>query len=371
MNTRRAFVNAVIAISMLLVLTRVQAQQDSATLYTPTGSYEIGVTSRQWVDESREEIYTADPNDHKGVTVWIWYPADVETGSEPAPYIEDPDQFWVLGAFAGDLGLTRSELGDYLLGMHLSAYQDAPIAEAQDKYPVVVYFDPLAGLPVNQGAQVQDLTSHGYIVVSILHGYGFDVAFGDQLIVGDAGFDYSFVGWMDNALPDVSFVIDQLEVLNREEQFAGRLDLGNIGLSGYSLGGSVAVMATAQDARIKATISQDGLPPLFDFGSITQPYLIFQSSEGDFEHAFEQFSGPTYLVATNQLLHISFSDMIIWPSKLDLPEDILDGVRGTQIINAYVIAFFDQYLKEEEQALLQGQSEDFPEVTLQSRNIDS
>jgi hypothetical protein len=53
-----------------------------------------------------------------------------------------------------------------------------------------------------------------------------------------------------------------------------------------------------------------------------------------------------------------------------LPDEITDGACGTQIINAYVIAFFDQYLKGEEQALLQGPSDDYSEVVIQSRNLD-
>jgi hypothetical protein len=59
----------------------VTAQPDNP-LPTPTGPYQVGVTSRQWVDTSRGEIYTADPDDNKVVTVWIWYPADVEEGAE-------------------------------------------------------------------------------------------------------------------------------------------------------------------------------------------------------------------------------------------------------------------------------------------------
>jgi dienelactone hydrolase len=345
----------------------VTAQPDNP-LPTPTGPHQVGVTSRQWVDTSRGEIYTADPDDNKVVTVWIWYPADVEEGAEPAPYIENPDSFWAVGDMAGNLGTTRAEVTDYITTLHVSAYQDAPVAAATAQYPVIVYFDPLSGLPINQGVQVQDLASHGYVVVSILHAYGFDVYFADQLYVGDAKFSYSFVEWMANALPDVSFTVDQLEILNSEEQFAQRLDLENIGLSGYSLGGSIVAMATAEDERIKATISQDGLPPSFDYSRIKQPYMLFQAEE-DFADEFTQFGGPTYLVASDHLVHTSFGDYFFWPHHLDLPAEIVDGARGTQIIDAYVIAFFDRYLKGEEAPLLDGPSPDYPEVEIEARNM--
>jgi hypothetical protein len=37
-------------------------------------------------------------------------------------------------------------------------------------------------------------------------------------------------------------------------------------------------------------------------------------------------------------------------------------------VNAYGLATFDQYLKGEDQALLQGPSDDFPEVVIESHN---
>jgi hypothetical protein len=360
------------AVSALLLLggaiaLPVTAQGDNQ-IPTPTGSYQVGVTSRQWVDTSRGEIYTADPDDHHVVTVWIWYPADVEEGAKPAPYLENPGSYWAIGDLAKRLGTTRPAVMDYVSTLHVSAYQDAPLAAAEARYPVVVYFDPLSGLPINQGVQVQDLASHGYIVVSILHAYGFNIQFGDQLYIGDAKFSYSFVDWMENALPDVSFTIDQLADLNADEQFAERLDLEHIGLSGYSLGGNIAAMATAEDERIKATISQDGLPPSFDYSRIEQPYLLFQAEE-DFADEFTQFGGPTFLVASDHLLHMSFGDAIFWPNHLDMSAGIVDAERGTQIIDAYVIAFFDRYLKGESTPLLDGPSPDYPEVDFEMRNI--
>ena len=349
------------------VVPLVTAQVDNR-LPAPTGPYQVGVTSRQWVDMSRGEIYTADPDDHHVVTVWIWYPADVEEGAEPAPYLESANGYWAIGDLARRLGTPRPAILDYIATLHVSAYEDAPVAAAEAQYPVVVYFDPLSGLPINQGAQVQDLASQGYIVVSILHAYGFNVRFGDQLYIGDAKFSYSFVDWMENALPDVSFTIDRLANFNADEQFADRLDLEHIGLSGYSLGGNIAAMATAEDERIKAAISQDGLPVSFDFSRIQQPYLLFQA-EDDFADEFVQFGGPTYLVASERLLHVSFSDAIFWPNHLDMSAGIVDGVRGTQIIDAYVIAFFDRYLKGESTPLLDGPSPDYPEVDFEMRNI--
>ena len=44
-------------------------------------------------------------------------------------------------------------------------------------------------------------------------------------------------------------------------------------------------------------------------------------------------------------------------------------MRGLTILNAYIVAFFDRYLKGEEQPLLQGPSADYPEVEIQANDM--
>jgi hypothetical protein len=147
------------------------------------------------------------------------------------------------------------------------------------------------------------------------------VRFGDQLYVGDAGFDYSFAEWMANALPDVPFTVDQLEILNAEGQFAQRLDLENIGLSGYSLGGGIVAMATAEDDRIKATISQDGCHHRLT-DRIEQP-MLFQAETTSRTSLRNSVGQPTW--SRRIICFISFSDSAFWPNNLDMPAEIVDG----------------------------------------------
>ncbi|MBU5443627.1 hypothetical protein [Paenibacillus sp. MSJ-34] len=44
----------------------------------PTGSYAVGTISLHLTDESRDETFSADPNDKRELMVNVWYPADRE-----------------------------------------------------------------------------------------------------------------------------------------------------------------------------------------------------------------------------------------------------------------------------------------------------
>lgn len=69
----------------------------------------------------------------------------------------------------------------------------------------------------------------------------------------------------------------------------------------------------------------------------------------------------TYYLTVDNFFHQSFTDISLISPKLFArgmtPEHNVDITRS------YALAFFDRYLKGEEQSLLQGASAQFPEVT--------
>ena len=50
---------------------------------SPPGRTPVGVRSEYWVDSSRAETFTADPDDYRRLLVEVWYPADPGQGREP------------------------------------------------------------------------------------------------------------------------------------------------------------------------------------------------------------------------------------------------------------------------------------------------
>jgi hypothetical protein len=41
----------------------------------PTGQYPIGTLTYHWIDTTRSEVFTADPQVRRQLLVQIWYPA--------------------------------------------------------------------------------------------------------------------------------------------------------------------------------------------------------------------------------------------------------------------------------------------------------
>ena len=145
---------------------------------------------------------------------------------------------------------------------------------------------------------------------------------------------------------------------------SGRLDLERIGVLGQSLGGLNVMKAAALDSRIRAGVNEDwpgGGSPV-----VEQPFL-FMGTSGSYRSA----TGPAYHFRATGFHHSDYSDVVCWP-EWNVPGYPVndDCLRTTQIVNAYILAFFDEYLKGEEQPLLDGPSDEYPEVEIQSRNTE-
>ncbi|MEO6608175.1 MAG: hypothetical protein ABIN69_06870 [Aestuariivirga sp.] len=87
-----ATIGSVLAIGLSLVFPVFEFPQ-------PTGPYAIGTLVYDWVDESRPEILTSNPNDHREVMVQIWYPAKTGSPRPKMPYLQNADIVINLNSF--------------------------------------------------------------------------------------------------------------------------------------------------------------------------------------------------------------------------------------------------------------------------------
>src|SRR5690606_39011641 len=102
-------------------------------------------------------IYTSDPNDKRHLKVQVWYPAKHVPNSQAAPYVADLDEF------------TDPKTYEPYLHVKTHAVADAPVARAGKPFPVLVYNHGGGWSRFSATFQMEELASHGYVVMSVDH----------------------------------------------------------------------------------------------------------------------------------------------------------------------------------------------------------
>jgi predicted dienelactone hydrolase len=370
-----------ILLSVLPLFTLAQDGDATTVLPMPSGPYRIGTLSRYWIDEARTERFTANPDDKRELMVQFWYPAEVEEGATPAPYLPNSDlvvtQFNTI--FNNLRGANIALSPEKFASLQSHAFLDVPIANDQTTYPILVVSHGLAAVPAFLSTQIEELASHGYIVAAINHTYlSTATVFPDGRVVTMDPLAYGnalFTTWAEDAV----FVLDQLEAMNTNDPegiFNGRLNMDQVGALGFSFGGTTATLACWMDSRFRAGVNEDG-PVVGEVltAGLDQPFMFMHAEgyTGANEYTYGRLRGPAYdVVFSNGFLHGNFSDAPLWPDNEPLiaASEIgaMDGLRSAQLTNAYVLAFFDRYLKGEDEPLLDGLSSEYPEATIRSRN---
>jgi hypothetical protein len=84
---------------------------------------------------------------------------------------------------------------------------------------------------------------------------------------------------------------------------------------------------------------------------------------------YNHLPGDGYYVEIPGMFHVNFTDLPYWsPVMSQLGQSgPINAQRGFDIVNAYSVAFFDQELKGQPSSLLNGPSQQYPEVILEMR----
>jgi predicted dienelactone hydrolase len=362
----------------------------------PTGPYSVGTTVLYLEDPNRAETYGDDPEAQREIAVQIWYPMETVQGTLNwgyAPVILTAGQY--ADIFAQEFGLPPLMMSHVGLLQSHSYLRDAPqlVADDESTYPVIIGSHGWRGFRALHTSQFEALASHGYIAVGIDHTYG---AMSTVLQDGRA------VPYDPNALPDgipddeynangarlqdvfegdIALVVAELERLNTDlggvgdGGLRGRLDLERIGLFGHSTGGGAVVQFCQSDERCKAGMGMDPwveplTPDQIEEG-VSQPFLFMRSepwltndNAALFDQLYDASDGETYNLAIAGTLHRDFTMQGILSPLLQVIgfTGKLDPVRTLDIVNAYMVDFFDHALKDAPAPLLEGTVPDYPEV---------
>jgi hypothetical protein len=179
---------------------------------------------------------------------------------------------------------------------------------------------------------------------------------------------------------DQAFVLNQLEMLNEgaaTERFSGRLDVDHVGTFGDSWGAWATMVASLRDSRFKAAVpcmSHSSIPSVVRDAGLDLPIMFLDPEREKSIQAMGIMRGPAYRVTLNGVTSVSVGDFALWPGISDTPRmlaalDDVEPVRAMEIVNTYMLAFFDRYLRDEEAPLLDSPSPEYPEVEIEIHNI--
>ncbi|MBV9381394.1 MAG: lipase, partial [Streptosporangiaceae bacterium] len=348
--------------------------------------YRIGVVSLHLTDRSRTDPWVPG-HEVRQLMISIWYPAR-DTGRYPlAPWLEPAAAAHFERRQGVAPGLVRLPVTDGHVG--------APVDRRCGGRPVVL-FSPADRLDRSiDTAIVEDLASHGYIVVTIDHTHDSgEVEFPDGHVeVSTLPPDSERVNTEATAVrvADTRFVLGQLTELNAGRDpgaghrplprgLAGALNLSEVGMFGFSMGGATAAGAMFSDAGIKAGIDLDGTiyGPVASKG-LDRPFLLISSQDNgrNVDHTWASFwahlRGWRLDLRLRGAEHLAFSDAVslypqaapylhLAPAQLAKLVGTISGTRAIAIERAYVRAFFDLQLRHRDTGLLGRPSPAYPEI---------
>ncbi len=238
--------------------------------YPISGPHPVGTREIHLVDPDRVELYGEDPTAPRELMVQVWYPAAPEKSDRRASWM--PGIQSAAPAIAEKLDLPSFTL-DHLKYVNANAFWEAPFLISEEPYPLLIFSHGWEGFKEQNIYQVEELASHGYVVVGINHTYGAihtlfpdgrQVAVNHDALpdgVSDQEYDRASDILSHQWSEDIDLVLDVLTELNqsKEQEWipAGSLDLDKVGVFGHSTGGGAAVRFCLTDVRCQALLGMD------------------------------------------------------------------------------------------------------------------
>jgi dienelactone hydrolase len=355
---------------------RTPAARFITPLLKPTGPYGVGEFSRLLTDPAR---FDAARGTNLQFMVTCWYPAPPQGGRVPAPYVggllaSNLDYFPYVSRF-----LPRSRVASF--AAHASV--GAPLATNLSLWPVVLYPGNVNFHRRDNLMFVEELASHGFVVVGLDHRDTPGQVFPDGTLVLGEGFkpssDAMFEPERCEYLADAQFVLDQLaQWQSTDSLLAGHLDLAHVGAFGFGFGGSTAANLANADARCHAAADMEG--HVFGDALVTngcaKPFLLVRSDSADPEYdgdnrleVFQRSQTAAYYLKFAGTANMSFSDQgfLLDVAALNAwfgTTATTDGLRVHDLTRSALVSFFKRHLKGEEDGVLDGFFNNCPDVSL-------
>ena len=366
-----------------------------------TGQHLIGTKRMVWIDSTRTNWFLDGYGPYRQLMAQIWYPADASallSSVKKSKYIDNKK------ALTYTIELQGYKIPEILTNqigsIKCNSWEDAsPVSNK--KFPILIFSHGHGGLRTQNTNQVEELVSHGYIVIAVDHTYdaGFvefpdgNIAYsltskpeGERLNETPETF-YTRFGYR---VDDIDFVINKIDSFDEYDlNISSIMDKNNIGIFGHSFGCLTSVYATYFNDRIKSCFGLDGwFEPLHDslvFKNINKPIMhLGQNNKGD-----EQFWNDINFVKMNNFIksnsdlsvmvdipgshHYDYTDFTYFSyiaKKLNF-SGIVSTKKMAKIMNVTLLDFFNYTLKDDKKINLDNYKKEFPEIDIIYSNINN
>lgn len=357
-----------------------------------TGPYPVGTRILHMVDKNRPDSGGKMASGRRELMVQAWYPIDRDQAhGRFAPYRR---------------GAESSLLSSYMAVLKTQSYLDKPIARKEENYPIILFNPAWKGQRTQSTYLMQELASHGFVVISIDHTYlSGPVAFPDGTVVRSSEVQDidDFKGRSLTAqqqqgeaevmleAADDSFVLDELTRRQaiKTDSWYERMRLSRVGTMGHSFGGAVACQVAFSDNRVASALNMDGwifgdpqrngfrTPTMEIDEEATIPTEAALHDAAQEEQLYWRLTRNLAKIVTSSLRdsggyqltiagsrHMNFADRSLYsPIRKWTDAGVTDRRQVHKIISVYALAFFEETLLNEPQPLLRSPTSPFPETT--------
>ncbi len=272
------------------------------------------------------------------------------------------------------------------------AHHGAPLTLAKPTFPFIVYLPDAEGRHDDNTFTLANLASHGFIVAAIDDPYrngklGIDTMAADASRYPNDAADpvgAHYASRVARGVAMASALLDGLATRTRggpAGAWAERLDLKQVGILGYAMGGNAAAQAVVTDRRFSVAANLSG--GVSGQAPVRVPYLLMLSDTSaaaqpapeldawpsssfveEYRRAQDQAALPeSHVIEVSGTKREHFSDKLVFPSRLFPGCHQPPGFKRIRaIIDSYTVAFFTTYLRTDPHPLMCVRHSPYPEV---------
>lgn len=358
---------------------------DNSILPQPTGAYSVGFQDAYWLNKSvcpdpfyngtNAKDFNSDNTQFcRQMMVRIYYPS-LAPKRLATPYDSSAIQQYkdyIIQA----LPTIPTSILNSLDTIKTWDTRGAPLASGD--FPVVIFSPGDMTNENDYAGHIDELVSQGYIVIALNNTFmSASVTFPNgPTVINDNSTDPAR-RTPTTAIAvhaDTNFVLKQLFSLHETNKIFKAMELNNIGIMGHSLGADMSMyLGHMQPYSLKAVISLDSdaltwLTPLYQNYRFKVPFMSMHAdswySYGN-PQSIIHINNNSYFIVLTQMGHMNFADEGLFPYQETFKYAIshskdfynqlypangyqlghINGSLAMRVENAYIIQFFNAYLK--------------------------